>query len=83
MGGKPKGSSGREIQTQESGTKTDRQRRACTSDGTDHLLEAARHGWAVTVRYCILISVARWPALICGTGAFSLAAGYARARGWV
>jgi hypothetical protein len=56
---------------------------ACLCAGEDRLLEAARRGWAVTVRYSILVGVTRWPALVGGTGAVTLAAGVTRARGWI
>ena len=86
MAGNPKGSPSREVETPKQRNKLDREPCSCVSDGTDHLLEAARHGWAVTIRYSILISITRWPALVCsmgGTGALTLAAEYARARGWI
>ncbi|MEU9191333.1 hypothetical protein AB0D14_44030 [Streptomyces sp. NPDC048484] len=51
--------------------------------GTDRFLEAARQGWGVTIRYAVLTTVRRWPPLVCGTGAATLAAGYARTRGWI
>jgi hypothetical protein len=86
VGGKLKHSPGCETDKPEQRSEAERKACSCAIDGTDRLLEAARSGWAVTIRYSFLMIITRWPALVCGvggTGALGLTTSYARARGWI
>lgn len=83
MAGNPRGRTAREAGAPDQGITASSEPCLPPTNGSRNLLEAARGGWGVTVRYCVLVVVIRWPVLIGGTGALTLATSYARARGWI